>query len=223
MIIAGERLIADRGIPGLSLREVGTSAGARNNSAVQYHFGSKQGLVDAIFGFRMAPINRMRIEMIREVALDLPRDQRLRRLVEAMVVPFIDVLSMEPGSTCYGRFLCQVVADPHNAARLSRIDGPETEGLLEIVMNLQEMLVDIPVPIRRQRLSFAITLNATVVADYERARDAGLLARLNTPDLLASGLIDTIVGLIDAPLSDRTVAALGDHGEWSEREGPLGP
>ena len=48
IVAAAERLFAERGLDGVSLVEVGRAAGQRNRSAVQYHFGDKQGLVHAI-------------------------------------------------------------------------------------------------------------------------------------------------------------------------------
>ena len=64
MIDAAERLIAERGLGALSLREVATTAGQRNHSAVQYHFGSRAGLVEAVFDTRMTPIDARRAEML---------------------------------------------------------------------------------------------------------------------------------------------------------------
>lgn len=56
--MAAERLVGERGIAALSLREAAGSAGARNNSAAQYHFGTEDGLIDAIFELRMGTITR---------------------------------------------------------------------------------------------------------------------------------------------------------------------
>src|SRR5690554_3230602 len=53
IIIAAQRLFAERGIDGISLREIASSAGHANNSAVQYHFQSKEGLIQAIFELRV--------------------------------------------------------------------------------------------------------------------------------------------------------------------------
>jgi AcrR family transcriptional regulator len=49
IVLAAERLFAERGLDGVSLREIGAAVGNANNSAVQYHFGSKDQLVRAIF------------------------------------------------------------------------------------------------------------------------------------------------------------------------------
>ena len=44
IIVAAERLIAERGVD-VPLRDIAAAAGQRNNSAVQYHFGSRDGLI----------------------------------------------------------------------------------------------------------------------------------------------------------------------------------
>ena len=60
IVLAAERLFAARGYEGVSLREIGAAAGSGNNSAVQYHFGSKGQLVVAIFENRLPYIDDRR-------------------------------------------------------------------------------------------------------------------------------------------------------------------
>jgi AcrR family transcriptional regulator len=48
-----EELFAERGLQAVSLRDVCAAAGQRNHSAAQYHFGSRLGLVVAVFEHRM--------------------------------------------------------------------------------------------------------------------------------------------------------------------------
>ncbi|WP_262402118.1 TetR/AcrR family transcriptional regulator [Actinomadura sp. CNU-125] len=45
---AAERLIAERGVTGVSLNEINGAAGQRNTAALRYHFGGRDGLVRAI-------------------------------------------------------------------------------------------------------------------------------------------------------------------------------
>ena len=61
ILLAAERMIADRGVDGVSMRQIGTAVGSGNNSAVLYHFGSKEKLVEAIFEYRLpfaSPVER---------------------------------------------------------------------------------------------------------------------------------------------------------------------
>lgn len=64
LMILGERLFAERGIEGVSLREIGLEAGQRNNNVIQYHFGDRDGLVGAIYALRSEELDRRRHELI---------------------------------------------------------------------------------------------------------------------------------------------------------------
>ena len=45
---SAEKLIAERGIESVSIRDIVQAAGQKNESALQYHFGSLKGLVMAL-------------------------------------------------------------------------------------------------------------------------------------------------------------------------------
>ena len=61
---AAERLYAEHGFGGVSLREIAIAASQGNNNAVQYHFGSRERLIDAIFLARTLEMEAMRQEML---------------------------------------------------------------------------------------------------------------------------------------------------------------
>ena len=48
LVSAAETLFAERGIEGVSLREINAAAGMRNATALQYHFHDRYGLVKAV-------------------------------------------------------------------------------------------------------------------------------------------------------------------------------
>ena len=73
ILLAAERMIADHGVDGVSMRQIGTAVGSGNNSAVLYHFGSKDNLVTAIFEYRLPGLRERRAELIAERA---PSDLR---------------------------------------------------------------------------------------------------------------------------------------------------
>ena len=85
---AAERLFAEFGIEGVSLRQIAAAAGQRNTSAVAYHFGSKPGLVAALYEWRMTPINARRLEML--AAAQAPT---VETYVRSLVQPLADVLT----------------------------------------------------------------------------------------------------------------------------------
>jgi len=66
LLDVAERLFGERGVGQVSLRDITGEAGA-NVAAVNYHFGSRQGLVDAVFNRRMEPLNEERIRLLDEI------------------------------------------------------------------------------------------------------------------------------------------------------------
>ena len=60
---AAECLFSEHGIEAVPLRRIIAEAGV-NSAAIHYHFGSKEGLVRAVFARRFDPINRERMDML---------------------------------------------------------------------------------------------------------------------------------------------------------------
>jgi len=198
-MLVAERLFAERGIGEVSLREIGAAAGQRNNGAAQYHFGSKQGLVEAIVAWRMAPLNERRLEIL--AALD--RDGRgddPRSLVEALLAPFVESLA-EPG-THWARFLVQAMHETGLGLPVA-LDRPEARGLAELVRRFAGVLAHVPAPLRDERLALVGALVVSAVASWERRTQTDA-AGAPSVELLAANLVDAAVGLLEAPVSPRT-------------------
>jgi AcrR family transcriptional regulator len=104
LILTGERLFAQAGIQGVSMREIASKAGQGNHFAVQYHFGSREGLVQAIFDFRMQQMEPTRGAMITKLeARGHMRDAR--SILEVILLP---QLHLDGGTNrSYGTFLSQ--------------------------------------------------------------------------------------------------------------------
>ena len=77
LIRAGEQRFAREGVAGARLPDVVRDAGQANDSAVGYHFGSRQGLLDAIVAKHVVAMDAHRILP--------PRGSSLRILVDAIV------------------------------------------------------------------------------------------------------------------------------------------
>jgi AcrR family transcriptional regulator len=200
MIVAAERLFAERGVGAVSLREIGAAAGQRNNSAAQYHFGSKQGLVDAVVEYRMAPINEQRLRLLSDLD-SAGRTGDLRALVEALVEPFAEQASTDP-PTWYARFIEQAMADP-DVGVFGSLSHPVMRGLREVVHRIGEKLADLPTVVRDHRLALAGSLVVHAAAEHERGADR-VRSRPMTTALLVSDLVDATVGILTAPVSRET-------------------
>jgi AcrR family transcriptional regulator len=63
LLDAAEALFGDRGVAGVSVREI-TAAADANIAAVNYHFGSKDGLLEEVLNRRMEPLNAERLRLL---------------------------------------------------------------------------------------------------------------------------------------------------------------
>jgi AcrR family transcriptional regulator len=200
LLTTAERLFALHGIDGVSLRQIGAAAGMGNNSAVQYHFGSKEELARAILLHRLPHlIQRRKLLGLRAAAHDL------RAVVEAHLLPVIELAEEE--SSYYTMFLEQLMRygiDEHPFAGLPAAYQASQKSYLARV---GRMLGHLPPALRTDRINQASAISLHSSADRERARHFG--AKTLPFALHVSELFDGLIGFLRAPASDQTLAALG--------------
>ncbi len=199
LVLAAERLFALHGIDGVSLRQIATEAGSANNSAVHYHFGSKRGLIEAIFRHRLPQLISERRLL---AARCDPGDLRSR--IEAHYLPLL-VLA-DAGDNHYVSFVEQL---QRREVGLFLTDLPE-EGRRsneEFHRDLQELLTYLDEPLQSMRIADAQRFCLHAAADREHAVAIG--AEVPPFDLFVSSLLDGITGFLSAPASDDTVRRLG--------------
>ena len=202
MIAAAERIAVERGFAAMSLREVQAASGQRNKSAAQYHFGSREGLIEAVVAARMGPVNERRLEML--AALDAaPHEPSLRDLAAALVVPLAEHTVATTGSH-WARFLAQGVADPALSAVVRRnLEGRSYRALRA---RMVAALGHVPDRLRERRVDDAVALMTVSLAGAEASRGAGGRARIPVPELVAE-LVDVCAAVLAAPSSVAAAAA----------------
>ncbi len=91
LLDVAESLFAAKGVRGASLREITGTAGA-NLAAVNYHFGSKEGLLRAIVLRRAEPLNQERIRLL-EWAEEAAgkRPPTVKSILHAFIAPVIEL------------------------------------------------------------------------------------------------------------------------------------
>ena len=108
---AAEALLAENGYEATSLRAVTAAAGV-NLAAVNYHFGSKKGLLEAVVQRVAAPVNRRRLELL-EALKDSPEEPAVEDVLRAFIEPVFHHLqdSGNRGRTVF-LLLTRVISDP---------------------------------------------------------------------------------------------------------------
>jgi AcrR family transcriptional regulator len=195
LVLAAEKLFARHGIDGVSLRQIGADAGHANSSAVQYHFGSKDELVQAIFEHRLGWLTARRQEL-----LDERGSSDLRAWLECQVWAIMEQAE-QPGSH-YLRFLAELQR-PNN--RMPRIPEGLRAPIESFHERLRPLMGHLPEPLRRDRVQHAEMFMVLAAAAHEAARESG---EPSPPTAVAVGnLVDGMVGFLEAPCSPGTKAA----------------
>lgn len=167
IIRVAERLIAERGAA-VSLRDIAIEAGQRNNSAVNYYFGDRDGLIAEIVAYRLASLESRRIALLAEVEVS-PAPDDPDALVRALVVPMFEV-PLRQGATHYARFLEQV--REHPAVRAIEVGAPASSAAVRIIVTrLGRSLAHLSKQTRDFRLRALGTMTFALLADHERMRE----------------------------------------------------
>lgn len=190
LLDAAERLVAERGLD-VGLRDVAVAAGQRNNSAVQYHFGGRDGLIEAVVRRRQVAMEARRLELLAEHEAAAGPDD-VATLVGIMVRPMCD-LPYREGATHYARFLEQARNHPVLSDRVV-IDLQEWQATRIVLSRLGRALGHLPPAVRARRLRAMATVEFALLADRERQLEAGESA------LDADELVALLVAVVTAPL-----------------------
>ncbi len=113
LLDVAEQLFGDKGITATSLRDVTALANA-NLASVNYHFGSKDSLLAAVFERRFGPMNDRRLEILSEFQAEADdRQVPLEKILWAWLEPPFH-MRHEAGDAGerYMRVVSRVYADP---------------------------------------------------------------------------------------------------------------
>jgi AcrR family transcriptional regulator len=202
LLTQAERLFAERGIDGVSLRQVVSASSQRNPAAVQYHFGNKEGLIRAILQQRVPVFNRRRTEMLDALEANGQMGD-VRQILAAVAVP---LLELGPSAGYYVRFLARLTQDQELSSRLfNSLDENTSGGGRRVNEALHAATSHLPGRVRDQRIRMALNLVTGELARRATSAEAG---HSTVPaDIFLDDLLDAAVGLLVAPVSRKPSVA----------------
>jgi len=168
---AAEELFALRGFSGTSLREV-TSRADVNIAAVNYHFGSKENLVNEVFRRRMDEMSSLRLHALQVATRDHPG--ALEPVLAAFVEPALALAQdRSGGGAAFIRVIARAYAEKNDALRqfLSEQYG---HVLREFAKAIAACLPGLPKDALYWRLDFLSGALTYAMADF------GLIKRPST-------------------------------------------
>lgn len=111
---AAEELFAQFGFAGTSLRQV-TSRADVNIAAVNYHFGSKENLVNEVFRRRMDEMSAQRLSQLRSAVAQSPCE--LESVLAAFVAPALALAQDRHGGGAFIRVIARAYAEKNDSLR----------------------------------------------------------------------------------------------------------
>lgn len=136
LIDAAEALFAELGIAQTSLRDI-TQKALANLASVNYHFNSKEGLLQAVIERRFLPVNNERMRLLDQAEMAAPnRIPSLESVVYAIVAPPTRLFSHHPN---FMRLLGRLHSEVNSELR----DACLTARMGELAQRLKGMLVKI--------------------------------------------------------------------------------
>lgn len=191
ILLAAERLFAERGFEAVSLREINLAAGQRNKSAIQYHFRDRNTLIRDLIKYRQSTMNSRR-ERLLNLLRHTGSDGHIPSLVSAFVLPLADIAA--DGSTHYLRFLARFRTWDHREID-ALFSGSDTSTAYQTKRIIQACLTTLPEWLRQLRVDqmehYVISMLA--LAESRRSKDADLGAPY---EIWVAELIHTTVAML---------------------------
>lgn len=206
------KLFAERGVDGVTVRDIAMAAGQKNHGAVGYHFGSKENLVRALVLDGAIAIDERRNAMLDAIeARGGPAS--VYEVVEALVYPSISPLQ-EGGPESYVSFII-MLSMTHRDLFIDILENRWNSGYQRCLDYLRKLMPDMPLAAKNQRLVFMGNLLGSVLATRERT-----LADKERPHPTWSSphtlhhLTLSITALLEAPIDQKSLQDdAGDGGD----------
>lgn len=167
LVDAAVSLYGSRSIDAVSLREIGVAAGQKNPNALQYHFGDRDGLLQAIVDKHAMAISEVRNSYIgRAEKGEWPAGEAAAR---CLVMPIIDYVEANPDGINFVKIVSQIAAVYQSGAAPkseARILFPKNEPLVRV---FEQALSGVPRREAQRRIYLVVTNTFHSIADIYRA------------------------------------------------------
>jgi hypothetical protein len=192
--------MADRGVDSVSLREIRIAAGQRNTSALQFHFGDRDGVLRAL-----ADRHFPRLEAIEHgiyvAMIDDGREGDARSLVEVLIRPTAEYLREGASARSWIKIAAQLMASPERSvAELYDNLPAETLAAGAALHEHLQTSVGLPGAVALERIISVSQASLHLCADRARLEDAPEAGRRHLAlDDFIENLVDMAHGALTAP------------------------
>jgi len=215
---AAESLFMEHGFEATSLRSI-TAAAEVNLAAVNYHFGSKEELFQAVLTRRLDPMNQERLDLLttleREAA---PLPVTCEQILSAMFVPALKLArDRERGGKNFLRLLGRAYADPAPFIR-HFLSGQYAEMIARFKAAFAHALPELPPKELSWRLHFIMGALSYTLAGTDALKLIAELtpAESGNDEMLLRRLAPFLLAGLQSPLPETSAAGRAFDGELKE-------
>ena len=203
LLNVAETLFLENGLDDVSLRTIVRRAGQKNQSALQYHFGGREGLIAAIRSRRVAQVELRRRALLNK-ALTGGCEPELRDVCAVLTrAPFALCREDRTFRAFLGMFGKHVLASDRELVLASQDD--QQPSLAKLGEMLMQRLEHLEPALLMLRLENAHTL--ILLAISRRARRGGSF-RGRKAELFFNNMVDQMTAMLAAPVSEATQGVL---------------
>ena len=200
LLDSAEQLFSSQGFSATSVRQITTAANA-NLAAMNYHFGSKEQLISAVFARRLAPLNEERLVILEHCCEESEGGiPSLEESVRALVGPALR-LSQDParGGERFMLLMGRAFSEPGHG--VGELVLRQFQGLARRFFPLfRHHLEDLTEETFFWRIHFLIGAMAHTMAAPERLRFiSGGRCSLQDPEEAVERLVEFVVAGLRAP------------------------
>ena len=199
LLDAAAVLMDERGVDNVTVQDISQASGHRNRSAVQYHFGTRDAVIQAVISRTMEPVDAERNLLLDHLeATGVPLTAR--SVLEVVVLPLARHLRTPEGRR-YFRIGAQLINHPRFMTDARDAVAVNT-SIARCAGYLLPTLDHLPALVAAERTSQVVSFIIRACGDQSRLMDSDAPARpvLSVEDF-AVNLVDTILAILQAPTS----------------------
>ncbi|WP_079434171.1 TetR/AcrR family transcriptional regulator [Zoogloea sp. LCSB751] len=199
---AAEALFVEQGFDGTSMRGITGRAGA-NLAAINYHFGSKEQLIQEVFRRRLTELNRIRLARLHELEVEAGEAPiKPSRIVDAFFGTALRMAAdVEGGGHTFMRLLGRTYTDPQGFVR-KFLAEEYAECVERFLAALYRALPDVDRNEILWRFHFMMGAMSYAIAGTDALQLVTGKFDDEDPSRLVSRLMSFLLGGLRAPLAD---------------------
>lgn len=213
---AAQMLFARHGVDSVTVQQIVSAAGQRNNAALHYHFGTKEELIRQMVVDGAAVLDERRRGMLDEMKAK-GGSTTIRDVMVVLILPVIE-LGEDHRWRGYIRFTSNLQASDPKTLRAA-LNHRWNSCYVECFEYLKRML-PLPAGIVEQRLSIFMIYANAILSAHEAAQEARLArsSRLWGQPFTIENILDTLEAALTSPPSKQTRAKLRETAGRSSRQ-----